>query len=272
VLIAHLRSARSPVSLLFSGVPLQRAPFSEILKVGVPALINTGITNLSLVILTGIAGRLSRETAIGYAMRARLEYILILLAFGFGAPLSPWSAPTGRQGISPCPLGCLGRRRDGCGNLHCNRIDGCPRAAVVDGLVQRRCRGRPIGSDYLRIVGPIYGFYGLGMALFFAAQGFGRAVLTVAANSVRLLGSAADIASISATGFFCAVALGFVSHAVLTAYAVTRVNEPAAENTAERPVHQASNETSLHLPVMPIYFCESVVSPVGGGGKRSRSQ
>jgi MATE family, multidrug efflux pump len=29
------------------------------------------------------------------------------------------------------------------------------------------------GTEYLRIVGPIYGFYGLGMALFFATQGFG---------------------------------------------------------------------------------------------------
>jgi Na+-driven multidrug efflux pump len=30
------------------------------------------------------------------------------------------------------------------------------------------------GSTYLRIVGPFYGFYGLGFALYFAAQGAGR--------------------------------------------------------------------------------------------------
>ena len=38
-------------------------------------------------LLTGIAGHLGREVAIGYAMGARLEYILIPLAFGFGTAI-----------------------------------------------------------------------------------------------------------------------------------------------------------------------------------------
>ena len=46
------------------------------------------------------------------------------------------------------------------------------------------------GSSYLRIVGPIYAFYGLGMALYFATQGLGRVLTTVAANGVRLAVSA----------------------------------------------------------------------------------
>src|SRR6266404_5836665 len=82
-----LRSPRSLVTLAFGGVSLQWGLFAEILKVGVPGLINVIITNLSVVLLTGIAGRLGREVAIGYAMGARLEYILIPLAFGFGAAI-----------------------------------------------------------------------------------------------------------------------------------------------------------------------------------------
>lgn len=42
---------------------------------------------------------------------------------------------------------------------------------------------------YLRIVEPIYGFYGIGIALCFATQGFGSVIWTVTANAVRLLTS-----------------------------------------------------------------------------------
>jgi Na+-driven multidrug efflux pump len=72
-----------------------------------------------------------------------------------------------------------------------------------------------IGTQYLQIVGPIYGFYGLGMALFSAMQGFGSVVLIVVANGIRLLASAvgALIAiywfDLDAIGFFVAVAIGF---------------------------------------------------------------
>jgi Na+-driven multidrug efflux pump len=52
-----------------------------------PGLVNGAITNMSVVLLTGIAGRLGTEAAIGYAMGARLEYILIPLGFGFGTAI-----------------------------------------------------------------------------------------------------------------------------------------------------------------------------------------
>jgi putative MATE family efflux protein len=87
VLLFYLRSPRSLVTLRFRGVVLRQALFADILKVGVPGLINVIITNLSVMLLTGIAGRLGREVAIGYAMGARLEYILIPLAFGFGTAI-----------------------------------------------------------------------------------------------------------------------------------------------------------------------------------------
>jgi hypothetical protein len=61
--------------------------FADILKVGVPGLINIAITNLSVVVLTGIAGQLGRDTALGYAMGARLEYIQQPVAFGFGTAI-----------------------------------------------------------------------------------------------------------------------------------------------------------------------------------------
>jgi hypothetical protein len=71
------------------------------------------------------------------------------------------------------------------------------------------------------------------MAVYFASQGFGSVILTVAANAVRLLANAAcalvaifwlDLGTI---GFFAAVAIGFCAYAALTVAAMLRVKEPA---------------------------------------------
>src|SRR6266481_868363 len=92
VLIAYLRSSRSLITLAFRGVPLQWTLFAEILKVGVPGLINVAINNMSVVLLTGIAGHLGKDTAISYAMGARLEYILFPLGLGLGSSTAALAA------------------------------------------------------------------------------------------------------------------------------------------------------------------------------------
>ena len=43
------------------------------------------------------------------------------------------------------------------------------------------------GSAYLRIVGPFYGFFGLGMALYFASQGAGALEWPLLAGVSRLV-------------------------------------------------------------------------------------
>ena len=91
-----------------------------------------------------------------------------------------------------------------------------------------------IGSSYLQITGPLYGFYGLGGALFFVTQGVGSNIWTMIANAVRLFGSAAGslIAiywlDLGQDGFFLAIAGGFCAYAALATGATLRVKEPAA--------------------------------------------
>jgi Na+-driven multidrug efflux pump len=43
------------------------------------------------------------------------------------------------------------------------------------------------GTRYLHAVGPVYGLFGLGMALYFAAQGAGRLLWPFLANLARLI-------------------------------------------------------------------------------------
>jgi putative MATE family efflux protein len=232
VLGLYLRSSRSLVTLVFRGVPLKWRLFAEILKVGVPGLINVSINNLSVVLLTGIAGHLGREVAIGYAMGARLEYILIPLAFGFGTAIvamvgTNWGAKHYRRAYQ---IAWTGGATVGAACALIGVI-----VALFPGLWMGLFTGDNgiigVGASYLHIVGPIYGFYGLGMALYFATQGFGSVVWTVAANAVRLLANTgcALIAiywlDLGATGFFISIAGGFCAYAAVTSGALFRVKK-----------------------------------------------
>jgi Na+-driven multidrug efflux pump len=233
VLLAYLRSSRSLVTLAFRGVSLEWRLFAEILKVGVPGLINVSITNLSVVLLTGIAGRLGREVALGYAMSARLEYILIPLAFGFGTAIvamvgTNWGAKQYRRAYRIAWTGGA------------TVAAACALIGLIVALFPRLWMGLftdddeivRVGALYLQIVGPIYGFYGLGMALYFATQGFGSVIWTVTANAARLLTSAGcALAAIyefdlGAIGFFAGIALGFCAYAALTSAAIFQVKTP----------------------------------------------
>ena len=235
VLLAYLRSSRSLVTLVFRGTPLQWRLFAEILKVGVPGLINVTITNLSVVLLTGIAGRLGREVAVGYAMGARLEYILIPLAFGFGTAIvamvgTNWGAKQYQRAYRIAWTGGA------------TVATACASIGLIVALFPGLWMGLftsdagvvRIGALYLHIVGPIYGLYGLGMALYFATQGLGSVIWTVTANALRLLTSAgcALVAiywlDLGAIGLCASIASGFCIYAALTCAAIFRVKEPAA--------------------------------------------
>jgi putative MATE family efflux protein len=236
VLLAYLRSSRSLVTLEFRGARLRWGLFAEILKVGVPGLINVSITNLSVVLLTGIAGRhLGREAAIGYAVGARLEYILIPLAFGFGTAIvamvgTNWGA---KQYARAYKIAWTGGATvaAACGSIGLI-VAFFP--SLWLGLFTNDAEIVRIGASYLQIVGPIYGFYGLGMALYFATQGFGSVIWTVTANAVRLLtttGCALGtvyLFDLGAIGVFVAIAGGFCAYAAMTSVAILRAKESSA--------------------------------------------
>lgn len=89
-----------------------------------------------------------------------------------------------------------------------------------------------IGTQYLQITGPIYGFFGVGPALFFAAQGFGSVVWNVAANAIRLLVSAVCALAgvywfdLGIIGFSLAIAGGFCLFAALSAGGMLQFKDP----------------------------------------------
>ena len=75
------------------------------------------------------------------------------------------------------------------------------------------------GATYLRRVGPTFGFFGLGLALYFASQGAGRLFWPLVASVVRMLvavlgGWLALAATGSLEWVFVAVAAGMAVYGV----------------------------------------------------------
>jgi putative MATE family efflux protein len=227
VIIAYLRSPAAAVALNFHGIAPRWELFADILKVGVPGLVNTAITNLSVVLLTGIAGQFGAQAAIAYAMGARLEYVMQPVAFGFGTAIvtmvgTNWGAKQyGRA-----------RRIAWAGALTIAAVCGTIGwvAALEPNLWLAMFSADPavaqLGALYLQIVGPSYVCFGLGLGLFFVSQGFGHGFAAMGANAARLLVSAAGALGAiywldaGMAGFFAAVSLGFVLYAALLVYRV----------------------------------------------------
>jgi Na+-driven multidrug efflux pump len=236
VMIWYLRS-RAIVRLNVRGVTPRRELFADILKVGVPGLINIAITNLSVVVLTGIAGQLGRDTALGYAMGARLEYILQPVAFGFGTATvamvgTNWGAQQYRRAREIAWTGATTVA------LVCGTIGLIVafQPGLWTGLFSDDAEVARLGTLYLHIVGPAYLLFGLGLGLFYVTLGVGRAVAAMNANAVRMVASAAGglVAiywlNLGLAGFFAAVAIGFGLYAALLVLAIVRIKMPDSAN------------------------------------------
>jgi putative MATE family efflux protein len=187
VLVFYLCSSRSAVRLSFRGLRLRRDLFWEILRVGAPGSLNTILTNLTVVLMTGLVGPFGIAALAGYGMGARLEYLQIPLVFGMGSAL----------------VAMVGTNVGAGQHARAERIawTGAGLAAALTasiglfaalaphvwlGLFTADAHVQAVGATYLLIVGPTYGFFGLGLALYFASQGAGRLAWPLTAGFLRL--------------------------------------------------------------------------------------
>jgi putative MATE family efflux protein len=187
VLAAYLGSGRGLVRLGGRWPALRWTLFREILRVGAPGAFNTIQTNLTQILLTASVGAFGTAALAGYGMGARLEYLQIPLVFGMGSALVTMVGTNfgaGRRGraervawvgagVAAAVTGAVG-------------LVGALAPQLWLGLFTREPEVLAAGATYLRIVGPTYGFFGLGLALYFASQGAGRLLWPVLGGSARL--------------------------------------------------------------------------------------
>ncbi|HEY7664837.1 MAG TPA: MATE family efflux transporter [Xanthobacteraceae bacterium] len=214
--IARLRPAR-----------LRWPLFRDILGVGAAAAITSLQTNVIIALATAlVAFTAGADAAAGYGTGARLEYLLIPLVFGLGAPLV---AMVGTN------VGAGERRRA----LRIAFVGGAIAFAITEAigiaaalwpaawlsLFSADPSVIAAGTSYLRIVGPAYGFFGLALALYFASQGAGRLLWPLAAGFLRMLVAiGGGWAALRLTGslhwLFAALALGLLLHGLTLLAAV----------------------------------------------------
>ena len=226
VLAAYLWSPRSLLRPSLRGLQLRWALFADILRVGLVGTVSTLATNLAIGITTALVGAYGTAAIAGYGTASRLEYLLVPLVFGLGAPLVAM--------VGTC-IGAGQRERA----LRATWI-GAAIAFTMTEAIGLWAAAYPAawlslfntepamieaGSQYLRIVGPWYGFFGLGLVLYFASQGAGRLLWPVLGNIARLMvavagGWLALHGGYAIAGVFAAQAAAMVVYGIANAWAI----------------------------------------------------
>lgn len=226
VLAAYLWSPRSLLRPSLRGLQLRWALFADILRVGLVGTVSTVATNLAIGITTALVGAYGTAAIAGYGTASRLEYLLVPLVFGLGAPLVAM--------VGTC-IGAGQRERA----LRATWI-GAAIAFTMTEAIGLWAAAYPAawlslfntepamieaGSQYLRIVGPWYGFFGLGLVLYFASQGAGRLLWPVLGNIARLVvavvgGWLALYGGYAIAGVFAAQAAAVVVYGIANAWAI----------------------------------------------------
>lgn len=226
VLAAYLWSSRSLLRPSLRGLQLRWALFADILRVGLVGTVSTVATNLAIGITTALVGAYGTAAIAGYGTASRLEYLLVPLVFGLGAPLVAM--------VGTC-IGAGQRERA----LRATWIGAAIAFAMTEAiglwaaaypatwlsLFNTEPAMIEAGSQYLRIVGPWYGFFGLGLVLYFASQGAGRLLWPVLGNIARLVvavagGWLALHGGYAIAGVFAAQAAAMVVYGIANAWAI----------------------------------------------------
>ena len=215
VLAWYLLSGRSLARLRLTALRWQL--IRDILGVGAWSSISSVQTNIIIASATALAASVAGADAVaGYGTGARLEYLLIPLVFGLGAPL---------VALVGTNIGAGQRERA----LRIGLAGGAIAFALTEAigvatalwpqawlaLFSSDPHVIATGSAYLRMVGPFYGFFGLGLALYFASQGAGRLFWPLLAGFLRMgIAVGGGYLALRATGsltwLFAALAIGLM--------------------------------------------------------------
>jgi putative MATE family efflux protein len=241
-LTVYLRSALPRVRLLWRGIALRRAVFAPLLRVGLLAALSPLQNILTILVITGLISRLGVDALAGYGIGARLEFLLIPIAFGIG--------------VATVPM--VGMAIGGGNVARARRVawTGSALAAALVGVIGlvvcvwpawwpslfTSDRGVAAHAQlFMRYAGPGFAFYGLALSLYFASQGAGRVLGVVLGATVRLAvialgGWWLSAAQAPAWSYFALVSAAMVAYGVFNAGAVwlSRWERSAALTAAPR--------------------------------------
>jgi MATE family, multidrug efflux pump len=219
----YLNSNRARVPLDFSTARLRWTHFRDILRVGALACVSPVQSILTALILTRLVSSYGTETLAGFGIGARLEFLLIPVAFGVGVTcVSMVGMAIGAGDVDRA------RRVAWTGGLYAAALVGVIGLIVAiwpdhwSTLFTNDKGVLSAASAYFTWAAPTYALYGIGLCLFFASQGAGKMLWPVLAGSVRL-------AVIAVGGWWLALlqapawSVFALAGAALTAYGIATV-------------------------------------------------
>jgi putative MATE family efflux protein len=186
-LIWYLASGRSRLTLNLAAFRFERDMFVDILKVGAISCLSPLQTVLTILIFTKIIAGFGTATLAGYGMGSRLEFLLVPIAFAIGVASVPmvgmavgaglvvrarqvaWTAAA----VAGLTLGAIGL---------IVAID--PELWVS--LFTDDADVTAAAYSYFALAGPAFGFFGIGVSLYFSSQGAAKVGGPVLAGTVRL--------------------------------------------------------------------------------------
>jgi len=202
------------------------APMRDILRVGLTSSIVSLSTNVAIATATGLAGLVGPAAVAGYGTGARLEYLLVPLVFGLGAPVAAMvgtSIGAGRRDRA-LKVAWTGAA------IAFGITEAIGLAAAFFPVAWLSLFGNDpkmieVGTNYLQIVGPVYGFFGGGLALYFASQGAGRVgwAMIIAVLRVVIAAGGGWLAVTrfgGSTGLFAALAVALAVYGIANVLAV----------------------------------------------------
>ena len=231
IAMGHIAIARPGLDIHAAARRLNRAMFRDILGVGAMASVNAVLTVVTILAMTSLVGRFGESALAGYGLGARLELLMIPVIFGIGAALTAMvgaNIGAGRPGralrVAWTGAGAAAVIVGGIGLL----LAVFPDLWLGLFLDPTETETLAAGRAYFRLVAPFYGFFGLGLALYFASQGAGRMAWPVASSLVRMavaLGGALGLTRLAdrgLNGVFLAIGLGMLAYGLVIALAIGR--------------------------------------------------
>ncbi|MBE7245452.1 MAG: MATE family efflux transporter [Actinomycetospora chiangmaiensis] len=187
VFAAYLWSGRGVLHPPARPPALSRGALAAILRIGAVSAIVSATTNVTIATATGLVGVAGPAAVAGYGTGARLEYLLVPMVFGLGAPLAAMVGTSVGAGdvtrarqVAWTGAVIAGLLAEAIGVGAALRPEVWLRLFGEDGAMLA------VGAQYLRLVGPFYGLFGVGLALYFAAQGAGQVGWPLAAGLLRV--------------------------------------------------------------------------------------
>lgn len=187
VLCLRLRAPTSRVRLHLDPARFDAARLKDILRVGLPAALSPIQSVGTIMIVTALVARFGAEALAGYGIGARLEFLLIPIAFSVGVACVPMvGAAIGAGDVVRArkvawTAGALAMvALTAIGGLVMIAPDLWGRIFVSDERVLEVTR------TYLRVAGFGFPFFGLGLCLYFASQGAGKVLGPIIAQGLRL--------------------------------------------------------------------------------------